>query len=133
MTAEPVDCCSGHVSDDGCYNYVHLPYGDTCENPVFDISNQEAPQFIGIAFDGFPIYGQWDGLDPDTLDECHGTRLPNDGRYAYIAVKNHFPYIMGCYMGTPIFENRRRCTDGRLTITMLQVTPVAKTYKTTSM
>ena len=58
---------------------------------------------VGVAFDGFPIYGPVDKsgktLTSADLDECHG-RLDSDGNYQYHTTAD-FPYILGCYKGTP--------------------------------
>jgi len=97
---EIFDCCDAHTAPDGNYHYHKLPVGNGCDNSIFDSKNQDWPQFLGVALDGFPIYSQWNGLNKNTLDGCHGTYL-QDGRYAYIAVKEHFPYILGCFRAKP--------------------------------
>jgi hypothetical protein len=43
---------------------------------------------------------------PIYLDRCNG-RVGPDGQYRYHAT-NTFPYIIGCYAGTPEMSNRRR-------------------------
>ena len=58
---------------------------------------------IGVAFDGFGIYGPVDELGrtltSDDLDECHG-RYNSDGVYQYHTTSD-FPYILGCFRGHP--------------------------------
>ncbi|KAI8491607.1 hypothetical protein Bbelb_308070 [Branchiostoma belcheri] len=62
---------------------------------------QQVPSdIVGVAFDGFPIYGPRteDGvtLTSADLDECHGRLV--DGRYRY-HVTADFPYFLGCFKG----------------------------------
>jgi YHYH protein len=81
----------------------------------------EAPQLVGYAFDGYPIYtgndqytSSWQLTDEslfatDTwaahsyvegsgdLDECNGL-TDADGNYAYYTTDT-FPYVLGCYSG----------------------------------
>jgi len=103
---EEMDDCGGHNAPGGEYHYHELPVTTTCSNPIYDTSNPN-PQFLGLALDGFPIYSQGSGIDLAILDECHGTTLPDgSGRYAYIAADMHFPYIMGCFKGTPVDNGR---------------------------
>ncbi len=58
---------------------------------------------IGVAFDGFAIYGPVDEngrtLASSDLDECHG-RYNADGVYQYHTTTD-FPYILGCFRGQP--------------------------------
>lgn len=80
-----------------------------------------APQLIGYAFDGYPIYtgndqyiSSWELTTPSVfstatweahsyvagsgdLDECNGL-TDSDGNYAYYTTDT-FPYVMGCYKG----------------------------------
>ena len=57
------------------------------------------------------------GFDTSRLDKCHGANItPQDGhgrRYAYIATADHFPYIIGCYKGTPATTSYT-CTGGKV-------------------
>ena len=60
-------------------------------------------ELIGIALDGFPIYGP--GINPDTgkvwsqsdMDLCGG-RQDKNGKYAYYTTVD-FPYMLQCYRG----------------------------------
>ena len=85
------DDCSGHPERTGQYHYHKLP---AC------IYKHTPNQFLGVAFDGFPIYGPMDessnNLTSLDLDECHGHW--HNGRYKYRATLD-FPYIIGCYNG----------------------------------
>ena len=48
---EVMDCNGGHSDGDGRYHYHSLP-----DNGVVYNSSDGSPQFIGVAFDGNPIY-----------------------------------------------------------------------------
>nr|XP_039254446.1 uncharacterized protein LOC120331432 [Styela clava] len=91
------DVCFGHPAPApaGAYHY-HL--NPTC---LFELKCNEPSTIIGVAFDGFPIYGPNDAdgtlLTTADLDECNG-KVTN-GEYRY-HITNDFPYIMGCYNGT---------------------------------
>lgn len=93
-TSEQLDHCNGHPDPLGTYHYHALPKG--C---VYAGSTDE---LIGVARDGFPIYGPMasdlgrEVVNAD-LDKCHG-RFVN-GQYRYYAT-NEFPYILGCFRGT---------------------------------
>jgi hypothetical protein len=57
---------------------------------------------MGVAVDGFPIYGPWDEngveLTPADLDVCNGMEV--NGSYRYIITQD-FPYGPGCLWGNP--------------------------------
>jgi hypothetical protein len=61
----------------------------------------EEDEFIGVALDGYPIYGP-NVSDSDhiltsaDLDECHGRVI--NGTYRYHATST-WPYFMGCIKG----------------------------------
>jgi len=111
---EEMDFCGGHPSPNMEYHYHELPYPTSeCDNPVYDPDDSTA-QFIGVSYDGHPIYSQgtYDGVELGaSVDECNGEYLP-DGRYAYIAVTNTFPYVIGCYKSQPDGVNANQCPDG---------------------
>ena len=50
-TDEEMDCNGGHPDPNGNYHYHSLP-----DNGVVYDSSNPASQFIGVAFDGLPIY-----------------------------------------------------------------------------
>ncbi|XP_078603749.1 uncharacterized protein LOC144877624 [Branchiostoma floridae x Branchiostoma japonicum] len=87
------DSCSGHVDPQRNYHYHVIP------NCLLNQS-QVPSAIVGVAFDGFPIYGPrtQDGttLTSADLDECHGRLV--DGRYRY-HVTEDFPYFIGCFKG----------------------------------
>ncbi|KAK3094850.1 hypothetical protein FSP39_007021 [Pinctada imbricata] len=96
-TQEQFDSCDGHASPGGAYHYHKLP--DSC------LYRGEVDEFIGVAVDGFPIYGprisETDEISEDELDICHGKYV--NGAYRYYVTKI-FPYFMGCFKGVVINE-----------------------------
>ncbi|XP_022098316.1 uncharacterized protein LOC110983391 isoform X2 [Acanthaster planci] len=96
VLTETFDSCDGHPTNRGVYHYHKQP--SSC---VFDIVSGEPSPLIGVALDGFPIYGPIDEngveLTSADLDECHGRFV--DGKYRYHTTAD-FPYIMGCFKGT---------------------------------
>lgn len=126
-TGGDVDSLPGIISECGSHNGptgFHIHKIMTSENTDCLFTPEEvaeAPQLVGYAFDGFPIYtgtGQytssWELTDEalfatDTwaahtyvegsgdLDECNG-RFDEDGNYAYYTTDT-FPYVVGCYTG----------------------------------
>ena len=67
-----LDDCSGHPTPMGQYHYHALP---KCVTATVDTTDGPS-HIIGIAFDGYPIYGDRDingnQLTADDLDECNG-------------------------------------------------------------
>ncbi|PIK59079.1 hypothetical protein BSL78_03961 [Apostichopus japonicus] len=104
--AEIFDQCDGHPDMRGTYHYHKMP--SSC---LFDIVGGEASPLIGVAFDGFAIYGPNDEngrrLSSADLDECHG-RFNSEGVYQYHTTSD-FPYILGCYKGTPVRTGGQKC------------------------
>ncbi|XP_071509558.1 uncharacterized protein [Diadema antillarum] len=102
--AEIFDGCDGHPDGNGRYHYHRQPSG--C---LFSVTPGVPSPMIGVAFDGFAIYGPVDEsgnlLTSSDLDECHG-RNNSDGVYQYHTTAD-FPYILGCYKGTPQGVNKR--------------------------
>ena len=72
VTASFVDQCSGHPTPQGTYHY-HA--NSSCVTRQVDASG-EPSHIIGLALDGFPIYGAYDiagaEVTSDKLDECNG-------------------------------------------------------------
>lgn len=82
-----MDDCNAHPSPHpmAMYHYHGLPGCVTAQ-----VDEEGGPShIIGIAFDGFPIYGDrdinGDPIDPTTLDDCNGIESPTpefpDGLY----------------------------------------------------
>ena len=95
--AEIFDECQGHADNRGAYHYHQIP--DNCPFKYFEPNDP-----YGIARDGFLIYGplKEDGsmVTEYELDKCHG-RCGDDGKYRYHMTKT-YPYILGCFRGTPV-------------------------------
>ncbi|XP_071808822.1 uncharacterized protein [Asterias amurensis] len=95
VLTETFDSCDGHPDPKGVYHYHKQPA--SC---VFTIVDGEPSSIIGVALDGFPIYGPIDEngntLTSDDLDECHGRYVNGEYRYHTTA---DFPYILGCFKG----------------------------------
>jgi hypothetical protein len=99
------DACGGHPQITGQYHFHGLP---ACWQ---DSALAKKTHLIGWALDGFGIYVEYDSsgklLSDSALDACHGrTSLVTwDGKqvrtYHYVATLE-FPYLVGCYRGTPI-------------------------------
>ena len=109
-----LDTCKGHTGYNGDYHYHAILAMNSC---YLDET------IIGYANDGFPIYSNpgytytsgykmtgnpksysWKaysyvGGGANTLDECNG-RTDENGNYRYY-ITEAFPYIIGCYKGTP--------------------------------
>ena len=88
-TASFVDSCSGHPTpNQGAYHYHGL---STCITSKVDKPNG-ASHIIGVALDGFPIYGARDIngklVSVKTLDKCNGINSPTPefpkGIYHYV-------------------------------------------------
>jgi hypothetical protein len=83
-----LDDCAGHPTPMGQFHYHGLP---TCVTATVDEADGPS-HIIGIAFDGFPIYGDRDIdgnlLTADDLDECNGITSPTpefpEGVYHYV-------------------------------------------------
>nr|CAB3263067.1 uncharacterized protein LOC100187343 [Phallusia mammillata] len=91
------DKCWGEVDSFGRYHYKVPPMCLThlqCNN---------ASSVLGVALDGYPIYGPYDELgrllSSSDLDICHG-RLDRHQNYRYHMTFD-FPYTVGCFRGTP--------------------------------
>ncbi|XP_060068613.1 uncharacterized protein LOC132548746 [Ylistrum balloti] len=108
---ERFDHYGGHTDNHGIYHYHKIP-GSW-------MYTGEADELLGVAFDGFPIYGpKASDLGRDVtnkdLDKCHG-RMVN-GKYRY-HVNTEFPYYLGCYKGNPTHANHVRTQHGICTNT----------------
>jgi len=83
-----LDDCAGHPTPMGQYHYHALP---KCVTATVDEGDGPS-HIIGIAFDGYPIYGDRDidgtQLTADDLDECNGitsaTPEFSEGVYHYV-------------------------------------------------
>jgi YHYH protein len=83
-----LDTCNGHPNPMGAYHYHGLP---TCITTQVD-KNDGPSHIIGVAFDGFPIYGDQDmngkKIKSEQLDTCNGitSATPEfpEGIYHYV-------------------------------------------------
>jgi len=101
---EPMDVCGGHPGPLGsAYHYHKMPpEGRSWDAICFaNVTEGVASTILGVAVDGFPIYGPFDStgteLTPADLDECNGITV--NGEYRYIVTRD-FPYGPGCLWGT---------------------------------
>jgi len=104
-----LDSCNGHPTPMGAYHYHALP---PCVTATVDIAGGPS-HIIGVAFDGYPIYGDRDingkQLTAADLDQCSGItsatpEFPN-GSYHYVL------------LGTANSSSSIRCFMGKVTVT----------------
>jgi hypothetical protein len=116
-----LDSCCGHPDQRGVYHYHKYP--SCVKSPFPDDGKQHSP-ILGFAFDGFPLYGPYDGADvlakdvkgDLALDVCNGHEDPQRG-YHYHVTPGIFPYIIGGYHGVPEVSNSppmRRAAEGAI-------------------
>jgi hypothetical protein len=100
-----LDSCNGHPTPMGQYHYHALP---TCVTAMVDTASGPS-HLIGIAFDGFPIYGDRDidgnQVTASQLDECNGitSATPEfpDGIYHYVLLATaDSTSSIKCFSGT---------------------------------
>lgn len=111
-----LDSCCGHPQQHGVYHYHKNP---SCVKSPFPDDGQVHSPIIGFAFDGFPLYGPYEGPEQlakdlkgkQALDVCNGHEDAERG-YHYHVTGEQFPYILGGYAGVvdqrnfrhPLFE-----------------------------
>ena len=107
-----LDSCCGHPQQTGVYHYHKYP---TCvKSPFVDDGRGHSP-IIGLAFDGYPVYGPFesDGIravdltNGSALDACNGHEDSERG-YHYHVTPDRFPYILGGYAGIVETSNNRQ-------------------------
>lgn len=95
-----LDSCNGHPTPPGAYHYHGI---SVCTTKVVDSPDQHSV-VIGIALDGFPIYGSQDknSTPPTNLNQCSGHVGPTpkfpDGIFHYHLTQVS-PYNMVCFSG----------------------------------
>eukprot|EP00543_Licmophora_paradoxa_P006089 CAMPEP_0202442274 /NCGR_PEP_ID=MMETSP1360-20130828/1732_1 /ASSEMBLY_ACC=CAM_ASM_000848 /TAXON_ID=515479 /ORGANISM="Licmophora paradoxa, Strain CCMP2313" /LENGTH=529 /DNA_ID=CAMNT_0049057595 /DNA_START=242 /DNA_END=1831 /DNA_ORIENTATION=- len=111
---ECLDQCGAHPNPRGMYHYHGFTSLDNSveakpcwiNQTVSTDGDNEPSGIVGVAFDGYAIYGPFDEdgteLFSADLDECHG-KIDSDGIYRY-RVTRDFPYILGCMKGEVIDE-----------------------------
>jgi hypothetical protein len=108
ITAHFIDDCNGHPTPVNAGNSYHYHGLSTCVTSMVDQENGPS-HLIGVALDGFPIYGDKDingqTIAPASLDACNGITSPTpefpQGVYHYVlpsGVKEHNA-SMRCYSG----------------------------------
>ena len=106
-----LDSCCGHPQQSGVYHYHKYP--SCVKSPFADDGQQHSP-VIGIAWDGYPVYGPYDDggkmakdlTGDQALDVCNGHSDPVRG-YHYHVTPGRFPYIIGGYVGVVETSNNR--------------------------
>lgn len=114
-TAQFLDTCAAHPNGGVGASTWHHHANPTCWTSVVDGANSGPSHMIGIALDGFPIYGGRDVngniVDSATLDSCNGitSATPEfpSGAYHYVLPiqSNGQPVTtskssLNCYSGT---------------------------------
>ena len=106
QTAKFIDSCNGHPTPlSGTYHYHGVP---ACVTSIVDMA-AGASHIIGVALDGFPIYGGRDAsgavVNVSQLDACNGItsatpEFPN-GIYHYVLPEGvtSFRSSLGCLSG----------------------------------
>jgi hypothetical protein len=87
-----IDNCNGHPTKEGVYHYHSL---SSCNTGLIDKEGGPS-HIIGVALDGFAIYGDKDidgnKISPESVDECNGllSRTPEfpQGVYHYVIFDN---------------------------------------------
>ena len=108
ITARFLDRCNGHPTPVNAGNSYHYHGLSECVTSMVDHKNGPS-HLIGVALDGFPIYGDKDmngqTIAPQRLDACNGIHSPTpefpQGVYHYVlpsGVKEHNA-SMRCYGG----------------------------------
>jgi hypothetical protein len=101
-----VDSCNGHPTPRGQYHYHGLP---PCVTAQVDTANGPS-HIIGVALDGYPIYGDRDALGAQLtasqLDPCNGITSPTPefpaGVYHYVLLDvAAATSSIRCYQGKP--------------------------------
>jgi hypothetical protein len=104
-----LDSCNGHPTPMGAYHYHALP---PCVTATVDVAGGPS-HIIGVAFDGYPIYGDRDingkQLTAADLDQCSGITSATPefptGAYHYVLLQ------------TTTSSSSIRCFTGKVTIT----------------
>lgn len=100
-----LDSCSGHPTPMGQYHYHALP---SCITATIDTSDGPS-HILGIAFDGFPIYGDHDIsgkiITAGQLDSCNGINSATPefpkGTYHYVLLNTtDASSSIKCFSGT---------------------------------
>lgn len=119
-----LDACNGHPSPGPIYAY-HYHGLPPCVTAMVDKKNGPS-HIIGVAFDGYPIYGDRDlhgkKIKPSQLDRCNGITSPTpefpQGIYHYVllnipAAKSSIDCFRGEVQELPFKGSFRRARPGQ--------------------
>ena len=106
-----LDRCCGHPSPRSQYHYHKYP---VCVKTPWSDEGQTHSNVIGFAFDGFPVYGPYEGKGllarDDQANPLNDFNLHEDDQRGphYHVTPGKFPHIIGGYWGEPVARERRR-------------------------
>lgn len=109
------DDCDGHPQEQGNYHYHYKAMClETTSGSGVMVCETTTQELYGVALDGFPIYNDRDAngasISNSQLDDCHGYDAGDGKGYRYV-VNSEFPYIIGCFKGTPLSSITCHCED----------------------
>ena len=103
-----MDRCCGHPDPGSFYHYHKYP---VCARSPFEDAGHEHSPLIGWAFDGFPVYGPYEGngemaMDSkkNPLNEFNIHSDPDRGWHYHVS-PGKFPYIIGGFWGQVVPSN----------------------------
>ncbi|MEO6847828.1 MAG: YHYH protein, partial [Chthoniobacterales bacterium] len=97
-----MDRCCGHPDQRNRYHYHKYP---VCTRSPFDDNGEEHSKLIGWAFDGFPVYGPYEGKGEMAMNSksnplnAFNIHYDKDRGWHYHVTPGKFPYIFGGYWG----------------------------------
>ena len=106
-----LDRCCGHPSPRSQYHYHKYP---VCVKTPWSDEGQTHSNVIGFAFDGFPVYGPYEGKGllarDDKANPLNDFNLHKDEQRGahYHVTPGKFPHIIGGYWGEVAPRERRR-------------------------
>ena len=106
-----LDRCCGHPSPRSQYHYHKYP---VCVKTPWSDEGQTHSNVIGFAFDGFPVYGPYEGKGllarDDEANPLNDFNLHEDEQRGphYHVTPGKFPHIIGGYWGEVAPRERRR-------------------------
>lgn len=106
-----MDRCCGHPDPGNFYHYHKYP---VCARSPFEDAGHKHSPLIGWAFDGFPVYGPYEGNGEMAMD-CKKNPLnefnihrDQDRGWHYHVSPGKFPYIIGGFWGQVVQGNMLR-------------------------
>jgi len=103
-----MDRCCGHPDPSNLYHYHKYP---VCARSPFEDNGQSHSPLIGWAFDGFPVYGPYEGAGEMAMDSVKNPlnvfnlHYDKDRGWHYHVSPGKFPYIIGGYWGVTDSRN----------------------------